>query len=92
MNVVKFRLVIIVDVSRKKLQFSVMKQDMKGWKKRFSKQNLPYTACSPPFFLKIRLVLSYRNYKPRHYVTMRDFLLGLRPSFIAARVPGFLLQ
>ena len=41
MNVVKFRLVIIVDVSRKKLQFSVMKQDMKGWKIRFSKQNLP---------------------------------------------------
>ena len=91
MNAVKFRLVITVCQQKETSIFGHETRHERVEKKVLEAK--PSIDClQSAFFLKIRLVLSYRNCQPRHYVTMRDFLLGLTPSFIAARVPGFLLQ
>ena len=91
MNVVKFRLVITVCQQKETSVFG-RETRHEGVEKKVLEAKPSIDCLQSAFFLKIRLVLSYRNYKLLHYVTMRDFLLGLRPSFIAARVPGFLLQ
>ena len=91
MNVFKFRLVSTVCQQKETSVFGHETRHEGAEKKVLEAKPSIYSLQSA-FFLKIRPVLSYRNRKPRHYVTMRDFLLGLRPSFIATRVPGFLLQ
>ena len=79
MNVVKFRLVITV---RQQKETSVFGHETRheGVGKKVLEAKPSMDCLQSALFLKIRLVLSYRNYKPRHYVTMRDFLLGFRRS------------